>query len=78
MLLYFAADKAQKLRKWKQKPITGGTQTQLISIFTDSLQLIMDCTATITTITTTLHHLTASFPGQPRQAGIRKVKPVWI
>jgi len=78
MLLYFAADKAQKLRKWKQnkKPITGGTQTQLISIFTDSLQLIMDCTATA--ITTTLHHLTASSPGQPRQAGIRKVKPVWI
>ena len=56
----------------------GGQYTQ--SLVKGSIWREAACSpvATITVATHTHTRLTALFPGQPRSAGTRKVKPIWI
>ena len=58
-------------RKSKKNLDVSEIKYSLLSLHTSSIQLVFDTHHTHT-------HLTALFPGLPRWAGTRKVKPIWI
>ena len=63
-----------------QVDVHDGTQHQHVFVFIRIFQLKTHLALHMTVLYTPYYYtrLTASFPGQPGQAGTRKVKPVWI